>query len=229
MPPIAPVPGAIEFAFTPPKEVVAAGIEPATRRSPLVLRAPSLAPCFRDAEADTPDGSVTVSGGKESFLLWPFEELPEVAVLTDFPPPTEVAADFDPPPFLFRGVSGVRVACAGEGWAALLFVVRSPATTEAAVAGAAAARAAFADDLGPFPFAFCAFFLPPLVPAVGSPVTTAVAGVDVEDVDADIDADRAGPEGLPVAAADGERVPAATLENPVTLAEAERFSDGLPI
>ena len=114
----------------------------------------------------------------------------------------------------------------------MLFVVRSPATTEAAVAGAEAAGAAFADDLGPFPFAFCAFFLPPLVPAVGSPVTTAVAGVDADDVGADIDADRAGPEGLPppaTAAADGERVPAATLENPVTLAEAERFSDGLPI
>jgi hypothetical protein len=67
-----------------------------------------------------------------------------------------------------------------------------------------------------------------LDPAVGNPVTTAVAGVDTDDVAADIDTDRAGTAAL-VAAADGDRVPAATLENPVTLAETERFSDGLPI
>ena len=151
--------------------------------------------------------------------------------MTDFPPPTELEADFVPPPFLFSGVKGVKVACAGGGWAGLLLVVRRPATTEAAVAGAAAA-AAFADGLGPLAFAwslaFCAFFLPPLEPAVGSPVTTAVAGVDTVDVAADIDTDRAGPAAL-AAAADGDRVPAATLENPVTLADAERFRDGLPI
>lgn len=67
VPPIAPTPGAAELPLTP-REVVAAGIEPATGRSPPVLTAPSLAPCFRDDEAGTPVGRVTVSG-KESFLL----------------------------------------------------------------------------------------------------------------------------------------------------------------
>ena len=114
----------------------------------------------------------------------------------------------------------------------MLLVVRRPATTEAAVAGAAAAAAEFVDGFGPLALAcslaFCAFFLPPLDPAVGSPVTTAVAGVDTTGVAADMDTDRAGPAAF-AAAAEGDRVPAATLENPVTLAEAERFSDGLPI